>query len=164
MHFFDLESVHRGIHFSDNSKHISNICSVSIVQKNPTKQGCGAVTFFDGSGSGKAFRLWLRLQARRLEGSGSGQNVPAPAAPAPHIQNTDPFKSITFDPLRKNPVHIQTVVLCMHLYFHKINTAPDNTLQYMTALQRHGWQKWTITVPTKECNGMQVISFSPAAV
>ena len=36
LHFFDLESVHRGIHFSDNSKHFCNTCSVSIV-KNPTK-------------------------------------------------------------------------------------------------------------------------------
>ena len=38
LHFFDLVSVHRGIHFSDNSKHFCNICSVSIVQKkNPTR-------------------------------------------------------------------------------------------------------------------------------
>ena len=33
LHFFDLVSVHRGIHFSDNSKHFCNISSVSIVQK-----------------------------------------------------------------------------------------------------------------------------------
>ena len=100
------------------------------------------MNFFHGSdsGSGKAFRLRLRLQAKRLEGSGSGsgQKVPAPAAPAPHILNTDPLKSINFDPLRKKIQSIQTVVLCMHLYFHKINAAPDNTLQYMTALQWHG--------------------------
>ena len=29
----DFESVHRGIHTSDNFKHISNICSVSIFKK-----------------------------------------------------------------------------------------------------------------------------------
>ena len=37
MHFFDLESVDRGIDFSDNSKHFSNICSPLIVQKKTTK-------------------------------------------------------------------------------------------------------------------------------
>ena len=71
---------------------------------NSLRQGCGAVKFFDGSGSdsgsGKAFRLRLRLQAKHFEGSGSssGQKVPAPA---PHILNTDPLKSIEFDPLQK---------------------------------------------------------------
>ena len=29
-----MESVHQGMYFSDNSKHFSNICSLSIFQKN----------------------------------------------------------------------------------------------------------------------------------
>ena len=48
----------------------------------------------------------------------------------------------------------------MHLYFHKINTTPDNTVQYMTALQRRGWQKWTGIIPTKECIGNHIITLA----
>ena len=47
-----------------------------------------------------------------------------------------------FESLQKKIQFIrQAVVLCMHKYFHKIKNAPGNTLLYMTALQRHGWQK-----------------------
>ena len=77
-------------------------------------QGCRAATYFHGSGSvcgsGKAFRLWLRLQVKRPEGSGSGKNGPAPAtlAPVPHILKIDPLKSLKFDPLIKfNPLDKQ---------------------------------------------------------
>ena len=35
-------------------------------------QGCGAVTFFVGSGSGEVFRLRLRLRVKLFDGSGSG--------------------------------------------------------------------------------------------
>ena len=79
----------------------------------PRKQGCRAVKIFNvsgsGSGSQKAFRFWIRLQVKRPECFGSGscsdQHVPAPA-PAPHILNIDPLKSIKVDPLQtKNPAH-----------------------------------------------------------
>ena len=35
LHFFDFESVHQGIYISNNFKHLSNICSVSIVKIKP---------------------------------------------------------------------------------------------------------------------------------
>ena len=33
MHFFEFESIHLGIHTSDNSKQLSNIYSISIFKK-----------------------------------------------------------------------------------------------------------------------------------
>ena len=91
-------------------------------------QGCRAATFFHGSGSvcgsGKAFRLWLRLQVKRPEGSGSGKNVPAPAAlaPVPHILKIGPLKSLKFDPLIKfNPLDKQRFYV-RYLCFNNINT------------------------------------------
>ena len=42
LQIFDLEGVHLGIKTSDNSKHISKICSVSIFKKCPP---LGQITF-----------------------------------------------------------------------------------------------------------------------
>ena len=129
---------------------------------------CCEVFYGPGSsfGSGKAFRLqlWLRLQVKRSEGSGSGsgQSVVAPEAPAPapHILALMHWIPLNLIRCRKIQSIKQTVVLCMHfLYFHKINATPDNALQYMTVLQRHGCQKYTGTVPTKNALAWKLLAY-----
>ena len=108
-------------------------------------QGCRGVTIFHGSGSvcgsGKAFRLRLRLQVKHPECSGSGKNVPPPAAlaPVPHILKIDPLKSLKFEPLIKlYPLDKQWFYVSAYIFITSIPSTTDNTLQCMTALQRHG--------------------------
>ena len=64
MHFFNLASVHRGIHFSDNSKHFCDICSVSIIQKTLLRPN-----YFFMSGAGRA------LAQRHKSGRPSGRRL-----------------------------------------------------------------------------------------